>query len=87
MIPLIDFQDRSLKGPVMKADKFDLAFAMKVREVVEKYNIKYTPEEMLAEESIGDAVFQAGVDVLEAVGLYHLGTQRVIKFTREEILE
>ena len=71
----------------MKADKFDLAFAMKVREVVEKYNIKYTPEKMLAEESIGDAVFQAGVDVLEAVGLYHLGTQRVIKFTREEILE
>jgi hypothetical protein len=42
---------------------------------------------MLADESIGDAVFQAGVDVLEAVGLYHLGTHRVIKFTKEEILE
>ena len=41
MIPIMEFQDRSLKGPVMKADDFDLAFAMKVRELVDKYNIEY----------------------------------------------
>ena len=26
MIPIMEFQGRSLKGPVMKADDFDLAF-------------------------------------------------------------
>ncbi len=87
MVELMDFQERSLNGPVMKADDFDLEFSMKVREVVEKYNIKYNPEQLVADDATGDAVFQAGVDVLADVGLYHLDTQRVIKFTKEEILE
>ena len=81
MIPLIDFQNRSLNGPVMKPDDFDLEFAMKVREVVEKYDIKRFPEELVADESTGDAVFKAGVEVLAEVGLYHLNTQRVVRYT------
>ncbi|MCP4633514.1 MAG: monomethylamine:corrinoid methyltransferase, partial [candidate division Zixibacteria bacterium] len=64
MIPLIAFQNRSLNGPVMKPDDFDLAFSMKVREVVEKYDIKRSSDEFVADESTGDAVFKAGVDVL-----------------------
>ncbi len=87
MIPLISFQDRSLNGPVMKPDEFDLAFSMKVREVVAKYDIKHPPKEMLADEATGNAVFKAGVEVLADVGLYHLNTQRVVKFTKEEILD
>ncbi len=87
MIPLIDFQKRSLNGPVMKPDDFDLGFSMKVREVVEKYDIKRSPEEIVADESVGDAVFKAGVDVLADVGLYHFNTQRVVRYTEEEILE
>ncbi len=87
MVELMDFQERSLNGPVMKADDFDLEFSMKVREVVEKYNIKYNPEELVADDATGDSVFQAGVDVLADVGLYHLDTQRVVKFSRDEVLE
>ena len=34
MIPIIDFQERSLTGPVMKGDEFDMEFSMKVRELV-----------------------------------------------------
>ncbi len=87
MIPLMDFQNRSLNGPVMKPDDFDLEFSMKVREVVEKYDIKRDPDEMIADESAGDAVFKAAVDLLADVGLFHLNTQRVVKFEKEEILE
>ncbi len=87
MIPLIAFQNRSLNGPVMKPDDFDLAFSMKVREVVEKYDIKRSSDEIVADESTGDAVFKAGVDVLADVGLYHLNTQRVVEFEKDEILE
>jgi len=87
MIPLIDFQERALKGPVMKTDEFDMAFAMKVREVVKEHGIEHNLEELLVDDKTADAVFHAGVDLLADVGLYHLNTQRVVKFTKDEILE
>jgi len=85
MIPIMEFQDRSLKGPVMKADDFDLAFAMKVRELVEKYKIEYHPEELICDDATADAVFEAGVELLADIGLLNLDTNRVIKYSREEV--
>jgi len=69
----------------MKADEFDLAFSMKLRELVAKYEIKYNPEQPIVDDQTADAVFQAGVELLADIGLYHIDTQRVVKFTREEI--
>ncbi len=85
MIPIIDFQERCLKGPVMKADEFDMAFSMKVRELVAKYNIEYHPEELICDDATADNVFQAGVELLADIGLLNLDTSRVIKYAREEI--
>ncbi len=86
MIPLFDFQERSLNGPVMKTDEFDIAFSMKLRELVKKYNIEYTPEELIVSDETADAIFHAGVELLAEIGLYQLSTLRVVKFTQEEIL-
>ncbi|MFO8010881.1 MAG: monomethylamine:corrinoid methyltransferase [Dehalococcoidia bacterium] len=85
MIPIIDFQKRSLNGPVMKADEFDLHFSKTVRELVARYEIKYNPEELIVDDRTADAVFQAGVELLADVGLYHIGTERVVQFTKEEV--
>lgn len=85
MIPIMEFQVRSLKGPVMKADDFDLAFAMKVRELVAKYNIEYHPEELICDDATADAVFEAGVELLADIGILNSDTNRVIKYSREEI--
>ena len=85
MIPIMEFQERSLKGPVMKSTQFDLAFAKKVRELVGKYEIVYDPDELIVDDKTADGVFQAGVELLAEVGLYHLDTQRVIQFSAEEI--
>ncbi len=87
MIPLIDFQDRSLNGQVKKADEFDLEFSMKIRELVEKYDIKYNPDDLIVDDRTADAVFNAGAELLAETGLYHLNTQRVINFSKDEILE
>ncbi len=87
MIQLMDFQERSLNGPVMKGEDFDLEFAMKLRELVTKYEIKYLPETFIIDDKMADAVFHAGVELLADIGLYHLDTQRVVRFTKEEILE
>ncbi len=85
MIPLLDFQKRALNGPVMKSDDFDIGFSMKVRDVVNKYNIKFDPEKLVVDDDTADAVFQAAVDLIADVGLFHLDTLRVIEFSKEEI--
>lgn len=86
MIPLMDFQRRSLRGTVMKAQDFDMAFAMKVREVVARHRIAFDPDRLVVDDETADAVFRAGVDLLAEVGLYQFDTQRVIEYTRDEIL-
>jgi len=85
MISILEFQNRSLHGPVMKADEFDLEFSMKLRELVAKYEIKYNPEMLVVDDATADAVFHAAVELLAEIGLYHLVTERVVKFSEEEI--
>ena len=71
----------------MKADEFDLALSMRLRDLVAKHQIKFNPEELIVDDATADAVFRAGVELLADIGLYQLDTERVIKFTREEIEE
>jgi len=85
MIPIMDFERRSATGPVMKVQDFEFGFAMKVRDLVAKYEINYSPEQLVVDDATADAVFAAGVELLADVGLYHMETQRVITYTKEEI--
>lgn len=86
MLPLIEFQHRSQHGKVMKSQDFDMAFAMKLRELIDRYGIREDRDRLIVDDETADAVFHAGVDLLAEVGLYHMDTQRVIAFTRDEIL-
>lgn len=85
MIPLLEFQKRSVRGPVMKADDFDLELAFKVRELVAEYEIRYDPEQLIVDDRTADAVFLAAVDLLAEIGLYHMNTERVVRYTKAEI--
>ena len=60
MIPIMEFQERSLKGPVMKSTQFDQAFANKVRELVGVHEIKNNPDQLNVDDRTPDPVFQAG---------------------------
>lgn len=85
MIPIIEFQERALTGPVMKGDEFDMEFAMKIREVVKKYGIEYNENELVVDDATADAIYQAAVELLSEVGIYHMDTERVIKLTKAEV--
>lgn len=87
MIPIVEFQNRSLSGPMMKMDEFDLMLAKKVRQLVKKYGLKYDPEKLIVDDQTADAIFNAGVEMLAEIGVYNVDTQRVIKWTTEEIWE
>lgn len=87
MIPISDFQRRSLTGPVMKEQEFDMFFAKTIRSIVKRYPIKFNPEEIIPDDTLVDAIFEAGIDLLVEVGLYNRDTQRVIQFARDEVVQ
>jgi methylamine--corrinoid protein Co-methyltransferase len=87
MIPLMDFQRRAMTGPVSKADDFDLDFAFKVRELVDKYEIRFDPMQMIVDDRTADAVFHAGVELLADVGLFMMDCQRVIRYDKDELYQ
>ena len=87
MISSMDLQERAVRGRVMQADDFDLEFAFKVRELMDKYGIKYDPEQLVVDDATADAVFEAGVELLAEIGLYMMSSQRVIRYDEQELRE
>ncbi|MBW1803552.1 MAG: monomethylamine:corrinoid methyltransferase [Deltaproteobacteria bacterium] len=87
MITLNDCLERSLTGPVMREKDFDLKVSARLRELYGDFNIPYDPDKVIPDEKIADAVFEAAVQLLIDVGLYNKDSQRVIQFSRDEILE
>jgi methylamine--corrinoid protein Co-methyltransferase len=60
----------------------------KLRQVVKKYDIRFDPDRAVAnDDKLADDVFQAALELAEATGCYCTDTSRVIRFTREELLE
>ena len=81
--------DRTRTGPIMKEDEFENEFfPTKIAEIVAKHRIEYDPAEpIMADPSMADEIFQAGLELLLEVGLYCKDTKRIVKFTEEEIRE
>ncbi len=85
---LVEIFKRSRSGPFMDESQFDLKLAQRVQELVREHQIDYAPQVVCpADDEMADRVFEAGVQLLLDVGCYHLDTQRVIHFTRSEIME
>jgi hypothetical protein len=85
MIPLIEFQNRVSTGPVMAVDDFDLELAFKVRDLVDKYDIRYDPEQLVVDDRTADAIFEAAVEHLAEVGVYFMSSERVLRYDEAEI--
>jgi methylamine--corrinoid protein Co-methyltransferase len=85
---LIEIYQRSRSGKFMKEVEYDLMLAKRVQELLKEYDIKYDPKNVCpSDDAMADRVFQAGLQLLVDCGAYHLDTQRVIKFSKEEILD
>jgi hypothetical protein len=85
MIELIDFQNRAARGPVKAVDDFDLELAFKVRELVDEYDIRYDPDQLVVDDRTADAIFEAAVKHLTSVGVYFMSSERVIEYDEEEV--
>ena len=80
---------RSSTGPLMSEEKFETElFPTVLGDLQAKYKIERDPDDaLMIDPGMADAIFQAGFDLLLEVGLYCKDTRRIIKFTREEVLE
>lgn len=79
---------RSLSGPLVSEKEFNLMVSKKLKEVVKEYDIKFDGENLVpSDDSLADDVYKAALDFYSEVGTYCMDTERVIKFSEEEIKE
>jgi methylamine--corrinoid protein Co-methyltransferase len=89
MIPFLDVYERSVKGPMMSEDEFNMKhFNLALKDVVNAYGIKYERENSVPnDDKAVDNLFHTAVDFLSRVGVHCLDTNRVVQFTKEEIYQ
>jgi len=87
-LPLWEMLARSKRGPIIEEKQFDLSIFKKAQELQKKYDIKYNPEEPLdVTGELADRIYQAGFEFFLDIGTYCVNTHRVIKLTKQEVLE
>jgi methylamine--corrinoid protein Co-methyltransferase len=88
MLSFYDVFDRFLEGPHVAEMDFDLGIFHKLTQTIKKYGIKYDPDNPIPnDDRMADDLFQAGLEFFEKSGVYCVDSQRVVTFTRQEILE
>lgn len=88
MLDLIEVFERADKGPLIPdTDYYMKRFVPTLRTVIARYNIKWDKTTIVnIDDDLADRVFQAAVDLLAEAGAYCPDTNRVMEFTRDEIL-
>ncbi len=89
MISFWKVMDRAYNtGPLMRVEKFDMEVFRKASELKKRFGIQFNPETPVPEDDdLADRLFQAGIELFVDVGIYNAGSERVIRFTREEVEE
>ena len=86
MINLFDILDRSYSGEKIEDEKqWDLRVWKKAVELAKKYGIKYDPMNAVVCDDLADRCFEAAIQLLVEVGVFNVGTKRVVRFEEEEI--
>lgn len=85
---LVEITKRAQSGPYMKESEFDLMLTKRIRDLVKKYGIQWDANNLVpADDDLADRVFQAGLELFCEVGVYCQTSERLIKFSRDEVLE
>ncbi len=82
-----DTMERLNMGKRVHEEDFDIAILPRIRRLVEKYEIKYDREEIIpSDDSMADRLFAAGLEFAVETGMWVLDTQKVIRYSEDEIL-
>ena len=89
MIPLSEICARAENGPIVDEGQFDKRILpTKIQELVREFDVKYNPDEPVpTDDDLADRVFEAGKKLLLETGIFCTDTNRIIKFTEDEVAE
>jgi methylamine--corrinoid protein Co-methyltransferase len=81
--------ERARTGPFCEDEDFTMGrFMPKMQEVIRKYGIEYDPATPItSDDSLADAVWQAGLEFFLDVGVLCVDTHRVLTFEESEVRE
>ena len=87
MIDFYEVVDRAFTGRHCSEAEFEMEVLVpKVQEVISKYDIKYDPETPIpSDDDLADRVFEAGLELYRDVGTFCPDTERIIRFSEEEL--
>jgi len=91
MIPFIEVLKRAQSGPFCKPREWDMKVIYeKVRNTLNEHGLKgtYDPQNPVnTDDGLADEFFKAAFNLALEVGMYCIDTQRMIKFSEEELKE
>lgn len=88
MLSLLDIAERTQTGPKMAEMDWDMGLFAKMSELAARYELR-VPSEIdwfNMDDALAERAFRAGVDFLCEMGAYCVSTNRVVQFSREEVL-
>lgn len=85
----LELVERGLTGAAVTKDDWDIDYVvMTIRDVVEDHDlVRPEGELLLTDDAVAKEYFDAAVDLLSEIGVYNQSTGRIVKLTREEILD
>lgn len=88
MLSFNEVIERFDEGPYIKEDEFDKKLSQKANEIVDKYDINFESDTVIpSDNELADRVFEAGLDLFLDLGIYCTDTNRLAKFSKDEVLE
>ena len=85
-IDAYEFYNRAKVGEKCSQDDWDLMhIPMKAAELKQKYGLDFKGEFIPTNDDMADKLFKAGFDMLLEAGIFVTDTQRIVKYTADEI--
>jgi methylamine---corrinoid protein Co-methyltransferase len=83
----LELINRAETGPLIRKEDWDLEkVAITTKRLVKKHQISWSPGEVIPlNPDVADRVFQAGLELAQATGIYQATTGRVIQFAPGEL--
>ena len=87
MISFWDVIERCDKGERMEETDYDRLLWRNVSEIVKRYDIRYVRDQVIPnDDALADRAFEAGLELFLRIGFYCIDTNRVVRFTKEEVV-
>lgn len=91
MIPYIEILDRAHRGPICKQKEWDIKLIPnKIKEKLKEHGLEGTcnrENPINADDGLADEFWRAGFELAVELGMLCINTERIIKFTDEELRE